>query len=209
MNGWNIDTLRSAVNECTNPSGRVEDCAIFTPSLQTEAEQATCKIQDVPSTLKKDNCAGPAAGLCGNVPVQYGPEYAAPLKPADTAAPAAPTISSVAPVPVQSYAPARSKVTDKYGGGISVYNVKPTPAAAAPAKEEPAAAPVVTSAAKVEDATPTDTEGSIISTKTETIDGVVYEIAIKEVVKTTTVLERRKRHVHAHARREHGLGGRN
>ncbi|KAH7079756.1 hypothetical protein FB567DRAFT_533286 [Paraphoma chrysanthemicola] len=205
INGWNIDVLQSAVNDCTNPSGRVEDCIHFQPSLQTEAEQATCKIQDMPSALKKDDCAGPAKGLCGNVPVQYGPEYANPLKPGSGAKPTAkPEISSVAPVPVQSYAPARSEGP----GGISKYDVKnpativPLAAPTPTLEYTPEVAPVVTPAPKPEPAN----GAKIISTSTYTKDGIVYEVAIEEVEVIVTVTEgqykhKHRRHADAHARR--------
>ena len=214
INGWNVDTLQSAVSNCTNPSGRVEDCPVFSGSLQTEAEQGECKIQSMPKALDNDDCAGPSDRLCGNVPVQYGPEYAAPLKGGDKSDEETikPTLSSVAPVPTLSYASARSKgATDAYGGGISVYAVKTsaTPAASeakstsiSAAAYEAAPAPAVTAAAVVADAAEDD---SIISTTTYTKDGVVYEVAIKEVIQTVTVEAKRRRHAHKH-RRDHAHG---
>ncbi|KAJ4411445.1 hypothetical protein N0V91_001229 [Didymella pomorum] len=210
MNGWNTNTLRAAVNDCTNPSGRVEDCQHFT-NLQTEAEQGECKIEDIPTALLNDDCGGPSNGLCGNVPVQYGPEYASALQPGATDKPTGgASLTSVAPVPTQSYAPARSK--NSYG--VSVYNVKTSASAgpyntdsleiAAPSKaaavsSEAPAAPAITASPSLDDAAP---EGSIISTKIYTEGGVVYEVAIEEVVITTTVDSAfRRRHVHAHRRR--------
>lgn len=208
INGWNIDTLQAAVNDCTNPSGRVEDCVHFASSLQTEAEQGQCKIESVPDILTNDNCAGPADGLCGNVPVQYGPQYANPLEPGSEGEEPTviPSITDVAPVPTQSYAPARSKITDKWGGGISVYNVKPSALAAEPAP----AAPAITPAADINDAPKSDADGSIVSTTTYTLSGTVYEVAIKEVIQTVTVeaayKNKLRRHAHVHRRdREHGL----
>jgi len=202
INGWNIDTLQSAVDTCTNLSGRVEDCPVFSGKLQTEAEQGTCKIQDTPSALKNDNCSGPADGLCGDVPVQYGPQYANPLKPgAGGGEPSAkPTLSSAAPVPTQGYAPAHSEGA----AGVSVYNVKSSAPAAAPA------APAITPAAVAQNSAPND--GGVISTSTYTKDGVVYEVCIKEVEVTVTVTEgaeatpsHYRRHAHMHRRGEHGL----
>ena len=151
-----------------------------------------------------------ADGLCGNVPVQYGPQYANPLQPGDKddEDPVTPIISSVAPVPTQSYAPARSKgATDAYGGGLSVYNVKETPSPAKSSAPAAPAAPAVTQAPKAEDAVEDD---GIVSTTTYTSEGVVYEVAIKEVAVTVTVDAKRRRHAHMHRRnREHGLLGRN
>jgi hypothetical protein len=195
INGWNIDTLKAAVNDCTNPSGRVEDCQHFTSNLQTEAEQGTCKIESMPKILSVDDCDGPSDGLCGNVPIQYGPEYAAPLEAGATEKPTM-TVSigsSAASVPTQSYAPARSKVTDKWGGGISVYDVKTSDVPAAPA---------VTASPNLEDAAAP--EGKIVSTSTYTKDGIVYMVAIEEVYVTVTADAAAKRRRHVHARR-HGV----
>lgn len=211
MNGWNIDTLQSAVNDCTNPSGRVEDCIHFIDSLNSEDEmQNQCKIQDVPKILSDDNCAGPANGLCGDVPVQYGPGYAAPLTAgAGGGEPTVvPSLSSLA-VPTQSYAPARSEVN-----GISVYDVPTSAAAPSYAAVSAAAAPAVTAAADIKQAPKQDVDGSIISTTTYTSAGTVYEVAIKEVAVTVTVEDnsykaKHRRHAHLHRRdREHGLLGR-
>lgn len=193
MNGWDVNVLQSAVEQCTNPSGLTSDCPVFNNRLQSEPEMSQCKIQDLPKALSNDNCAGPAKGLCGDVKVQYGPGYAAPLKPGNdnTEPTAKPEISSIAAVPTQSYAPARSEGA----GGISVYNINPDPAAAA-----------VTPAPAAEDAAGAD--GSIVRTTTYTSAGTVYEIAIKEVVQYVTVdAAAKKRHAHVHARRdrEHGL----
>jgi hypothetical protein len=196
INGWNIDTLKAAVNDCTNPSGRVEDCQHFTGNLQTEAEQGTCKIEAMPRVLSVDDCDGPTDGLCGNVPIQYGPEYAAPLEAGATEKPTM-TVSiatSAASVPTQSYAPARSKVTDKWGGGISVYDVKTSDAPAAPA---------ITPSANLEDAAAP--EGKIVSTSTYTKDGIVYVVAIEEVYVTVTADAAAKRRRHVHAHRRHGV----
>ncbi|KAF7442882.1 DUF1996 multi-domain protein [Pyrenophora tritici-repentis] len=107
MNGWDVDTLQQAVDTCTNLSGRVEDCPVFSGSLQTELEQNMCKIKEMPKILDDDDCAGPVEGLCGNVPVQYGPGYADPAGAASPGKPNKPVLSSVE-MSTQSYAPARS-----------------------------------------------------------------------------------------------------
>jgi hypothetical protein len=206
MNGWNIDTLQSAVDTCTNESGRVEDCPIFTPSLQTEAQQGQCDIQKMPAALRNDDCAGPAKGLCGNVPVQYGPGYAAPLEGGSSDAPtAAPIVSSSAiPVPTQSYAPAHSKGA----GGISVFNVATSAVAEAVssilAPVPSPAAPIITPA-PAKQAVDDAANGKIVSTTTYTSNGIEYVVAIEEVEVVVTVTDdgaykrSNKRHAHAKA----------
>ncbi|KAF1848139.1 WSC domain-containing protein [Cucurbitaria berberidis CBS 394.84] len=215
INGWNIDTLQAAVNDCTSLSGLVEDCPHFAGSLQTQAQQGECKIKDLPKALDNDDCAGPAKGLCGNVPVQYGPGYANALKNGGHGKEPTvkPTLSSAAPVPTQSYASAKSKVE-----GVDVYNVQPSSAAASvyivvaaakptpaykasPAAPEPIK-PTVTVAADIKNAPKTNEDGSILSTTTYTSAGTVYEVAIKEVAVTVTVEEpakyKNRRHAHLH-----------
>jgi len=219
MNGWDIDTLQEAVTTCTNPSGRVEDCPVFANSLQTELEQNMCKIEDMPKALQHDNCAGPSSdGICGNVPIQYGPGYADPIGADKPNKPSKPTHSSV-DLPTQSYAPARSTAA----GGISVYNVDVNVAPSSSSSSSSSSSPSPsspTSAAPIAAITPVvevgigagagDEDGNIISTSTYVKDGVVYEVVIKEVITYVTVDAKRRRHSHKHRRnREHGLLGRN
>lgn len=230
INGWNVDTLQAAVDQCTNLSGRVEDCPVFSGSLQSEPKMGTCEIQKMPSTLEADDCVGPTKGLCGDVPVQYGPGYANPLGPLSPLLPGSPDktsslVISSAPVPTQSYAPARSEGP----GGVSVYNVKPSPApkpepapapapAPAPKPVEPQNVPVVEKPAPAPPApivTPAPAKpegaanpGKIIGTSSYTSNGIEYVVAIEEVEVIVYVTEdskkmRNKRHAHAkaHARR--------
>lgn len=209
MNGWDIDTLQEAVDTCTNESGRVEDCPVFANSLQTEQEQNTCKIEEMPKNLKDDDCSGPTEGICGNVSIQYGPGYANPIGGDKPSKPSKPTHSSVE-LPTQSYAPARSTAA----GGISVYNVDVNAAhsSSSPAPSSPTSAAPVAAITPVVDAGigAGDKDGKIISTSTYVKDGVVYEVVIKEVITYVTVDAKRRRHSHKHRRnREHGLLGRN
>jgi len=59
INGWNVDFLQRAIHTCTNPSGNIEDCSLFT--LQDES----CNQFTPPEQLRTENCAGPRGGLCG------------------------------------------------------------------------------------------------------------------------------------------------
>ncbi|KAH0564959.1 hypothetical protein GP486_001653 [Trichoglossum hirsutum] len=109
ITGWDPDFLQSAVTNCTNPSGQVEDCQLFNSTLQSESEQQKHKIA-IPPELQSDDCIGLRSGLPGNVPVQSGPGYASevfqnppqptsrtvpntPTSPATTIASASPSIS--------------------------------------------------------------------------------------------------------------------
>lgn len=201
MSGWNVQTLTNAIRDCTSDSGKVEDCPHFT--LQDESAMLECKF-DVPEVLADENCAGPADGLCGNVPIQYGPEYAS-TQAAQTSPPAISTTShaSTPLVPTLSYSTGReSFASDAYGGGVTVAKI------ASKATD----APSVTPAPGAND----DEDGEIIGTTTFTSAGAVYEVAIEEEIVYVTATggsyatpaAKHKRHMHHghHAnRREHGL----
>ncbi|KAI1485875.1 hypothetical protein F5X96DRAFT_290900 [Biscogniauxia mediterranea] len=78
MNGWDEDFLQSAIDQCTNLSGRVEDCSVFTNNgpLQTLDEMTSCKFE-MPSVLADEDCAtANLTSLPGNVQIQYGPQPA-------------------------------------------------------------------------------------------------------------------------------------
>lgn len=210
LNGWSTDILGNAIQQCTNPSGLLSDCPVF--ELQTEDEGSKCQFE-MPQELSVDNCAGPAPGLCGNVPVQFGPEYATGLlQPgvtgSATAAPTTIATEDISAVPTLSYTTAKSAVTDQFGGGISVAMEgqesigpdSPEPAPATPTPEAPAPAPtsapiapetpVVTPEAPVPTSAPAQAAppaGDIISTSVYTQGGTVYEIAIQQVQVTVTV----------------------
>ncbi|EME42972.1 hypothetical protein DOTSEDRAFT_72402 [Dothistroma septosporum NZE10] len=119
--GWkSADFLGQAIETCTNASGEVEDCPLFT--LQNDADAAQCTFP-MPETFKGDDCAGPRDGLPVGVPVQYGPEpatkYAVPGREgvATTAVPqtsAPATYSQSAPV----YSPVNPSDTKTAEGGI-------------------------------------------------------------------------------------------
>ena len=205
INGWDIDFLQSAVDTCTNPSGEIEDCPLF--DVISEEEAAKCTL-NMPKVLAKDDCAGPSDGLCGNVPIQYGPGYASALNAGGTAVP---TIASSLPastgsgavttsimaVPTLSYKTATGAVTDSYGGGISIANVngdisqngektnspKTTLVTISSTSIAAAATPIVTSAP----ASAPAGSANIVSTTTYTSAGTVYEVAIQEVDVYVTV----------------------
>ncbi|KAL2354780.1 WSC domain-containing protein [Cryomyces antarcticus] len=140
--GWDPKFLQNAVDTCTNLSGNVEDCPLFT--LQSDSDSAKCTFE-VPSEVAHDNPAGPRDGLALSVPVQAGPEYATvyPVVTNGQAAPSsqAPKKSSAAPssivtppsMPTLSYSAATKTATDAYGGGIAVAQAVSSSAAASSA----------------------------------------------------------------------------
>ncbi|EON62954.1 hypothetical protein W97_02180 [Coniosporium apollinis CBS 100218] len=205
INAWDIDFLQRAVDTCTNPSGRIEDCPLFT--IQDDSVSTSCKF-DMPKKLKDEDCAGPGDGLCGNVPIQSGPDYASHLKAGKTESPSLSELpsSTVAPtlVPTLSYTSGGVSVTDSQGGGIVV------PAAAATVRvADEAAAPIITAPAMYEaevDDSPKDDKSR--STSRYTSGGAEYHVVYEEevVTVTATTTQHAKRSRHIHHRRNHGQG---
>jgi hypothetical protein len=64
QNGWNIATLQQAIGSCTNLSGVIEDCSIF--SLQPPSQAGQC-ILPPPAAVANESCVGTQSGLCGNI----------------------------------------------------------------------------------------------------------------------------------------------
>ncbi|KAI0205102.1 hypothetical protein F4808DRAFT_273182 [Astrocystis sublimbata] len=80
MTGWAPEFLQEAIETCTNPSGALTDCGLFTSNgpLQSESEQQECKYKK-PLMLAAENDDGKALKqLPGNVQIQDGPESATP-----------------------------------------------------------------------------------------------------------------------------------
>ncbi|PLN77645.1 hypothetical protein BDW42DRAFT_155499 [Aspergillus taichungensis] len=77
IQGWEQDVLEAAVEQCTNPSGEVEDCPVF--ELQSEIEQKLCTF-DLPDLLKDEDVEKCSGGLPNKILIEYGPEDAFPIK---------------------------------------------------------------------------------------------------------------------------------
>lgn len=74
LNGWDVDLLQRATDECTNESGRVEDCPVF--KLRPDAVAEGCKL----ASKVNEDVQGPFSKLPGCNPVQKGPERAQLIK---------------------------------------------------------------------------------------------------------------------------------
>lgn len=67
MSGWEVDVLQEAIETCTNESGELSDCPVFT--LQSEAEAEQCLLE-TPANLASENATGPGlVSLPGDVAV--------------------------------------------------------------------------------------------------------------------------------------------
>lgn len=205
--GWEQTnfTLQEAVDSCTNLSGEIEDCPLFT--VISEAEQNQCHF-DMPTVLANEDIDGPLASLPGDVSLAWGPG------PADAAASGSESSTTVT-MPTLSYTPG---VTATNNGSVVPGNIfKITPTTTTTTE------PGVTDAAAT-----TDAAGSVITLATSTYtysgasgDVTISEIVIEEAVTwvtemtTTTVLvseptaaaRLRHRDAHAHAH-QHRYAGR-
>lgn len=74
VNGWDIDTLQQATDECTNNSGNIKDCHVFNDDLFTADEQQACRTP--PSV--DEQVTGVLEALPGCNEPTDGPEYAPP-----------------------------------------------------------------------------------------------------------------------------------
>ncbi|RDA90227.1 hypothetical protein CP533_1081 [Ophiocordyceps camponoti-saundersi (nom. inval.)] len=97
MMGWDEAFLQKAVDTCTNPSGRIEDCPLF--DVVDKSEACQCALESLPASVQDEDVKGPMARLPGgrdNHEIKEKPGYAGPVptlkytpghKPTDPAAP--------------------------------------------------------------------------------------------------------------------------
>lgn len=200
MMGWDEQFLQSAVNTCTNPSGRIEDCPLF--NVVDHAKATSCNMQkkNLLSSILSDNIKGPANILPGNVKITYKDG-----KPSDSE-----TNSEAKP-----YKPG-SQPTNKASplpGNVFKEKAKESSSAPAPPPPPPTtSAPPPPAHAAAEKPTPTP---SFWSTQFVTEGNVVSKILWAEQVVTVTEgvpaeatatvvpvpARKRRSHLHGHARR--------
>jgi Domain of unknown function (DUF1996)/WSC domain len=73
VNGWDVDTLQRAINECLSSDGDIEECPVF--SFYSDDINNGCKI---PASVY-ESVTGDLTDLPGCNPVQSGPEVAVPV----------------------------------------------------------------------------------------------------------------------------------
>ncbi|KAJ6789037.1 hypothetical protein PWT90_10987 [Aphanocladium album] len=211
MMGWDKSFLQQAIETCTNPSGRIEDCPLF--DVVDQATATSCKLdKPLPKSLLGEvkNLLGPLSNLPGGLSI-FGdngnpllPEIGgddtptATSKPTLSYTPGAQATNSASPLPGQVF-----KQVDSDADSSS---------AAAPAPTTPTA-PVAVAAA-VTEAPTTTAEPSYYSTQYitngNTVSMIFWEeelVTVTETAQATatqTVVapaKRRRSHFHAHARR--------
>ena len=233
MAGWSPGFLQQAINQCTDGSGDVAACKLFT--LNTEAEMNQCKFPPPPE-LKNENCQGPVQGLPGGNTVQRGPEAAVPNKPGQSAAPPSSSASKSAPAPTSSASSLVSSVPAQYSSPASSSSSSEPQSAGASrpgsttgdlvlanavstgirVPASPAtSAPAVTSAPAPSSASADSASAApCVSTTTIIRDGTQYDVCVVDEVETVTAPaapsdapQNYKRHLHEHKvfhQRQHG-----
>ncbi|KAK3308781.1 uncharacterized protein B0T15DRAFT_118402 [Chaetomium strumarium] len=202
ISGWDAEFLQQAVDTCTNLSGRVQDCPLF--SLQSEERQRSCKMR-IPSFVASEKVAGLIGdALPGNVPIKYGPD---PVN-------GEPQTSSVSvPVPTVGYTPGTTVTGSDYlpGGVFRESSTTTTATTTSTATKADAlndegptttAAPSSPNAAGYEVvATQYVTDGNIVS-KLVVVEAVQYVVSATETVTVTAPTSSLKARRGIHMRRQ-------
>lgn len=208
MMGWDTALLQKAIDTCTNESGNIEDCSIFT--IQSDEDCAKCTLE-TPPELKGEDCAGPRNGLCGErrhyKPKKSKPETydEGPVLYNEKPAPK-PKMPETYPDTFEQKQHAPPPHKPKYNKSKPVKEhtrkikdvAEPSSYAPAEAKTTP---PAVYKASE---------DQEVVSTRTYTSDGCVYEVVIVEEEETVTATSTatytepptyNRRHLNAHNHR--------
>lgn len=214
--GWKSkDYLQQALDTCTNPSGQISDCPLFT--LQDDSDAAQCTFE-LPEVLHGDDCDGPRDGLPVNVPIQYGPENATKYPVAGRQGVATSSMSSTSAPSTFSeqqstmtYSPANPTSTSSAQLGIVVaaassgangaigpqkssgsYETSSSSEYSSSSKASSSIEPSSSTEAASSSITASpsmktaEVDGDIVSTSYITMDNTVIEMAIEEVDVTVT-----------------------
>lgn len=202
FNGWDEQLLKKAIQTCTNPSGRIEDCPVFT--IQDKDEALKCSMQgQMPTAISQENVKGPMSQLPGNGESSGGEKAPSNVNQ-----------------PSSSHDSSSDKSSDE-DNSLSGQSMKDSVAPAIPAPSKFVVPAMNTEAAQLEvkpipapTAAPADVP-SYYSTQYITKGNVVSVVyLLKEVVTTTEVRDetvtvpanvhyRRAAHLRAHGHRKH------
>lgn len=215
--GWDEGFLQEASNQCTDLSGKIEDCPLFT--IQPLDNSTACNIAEsnMPAQLAKDVAAGGATTLPGNPPIvstgDASDAAASVSVSASSSAPSSPVSVSVSIAPAAStptsseQQPPSSSAATASGGQYApdaVFAAKSPSSSDAPAEVSTAATPsssppAVTPAPSPAFQSSASTQ-SYFSTEYQTKGQEVVEVLWVEDVVTVTAPSARKRHLHKHRR---------
>jgi hypothetical protein len=158
--GWKGDLLQKAADTCTNPSGKIGDCPVFT--IQDEDHQVACGLKKIPQKLVQEVVSGMVGtSLPGGVQIQYGPGPATQAKPS-------PSPTATVEVPTVSYSPGTTGTSS--GSVLPGQVFKETAHSKGPAD---VAAPATTSDAAPSPSAPATSEPTASPAKPTFIAGIV------------------------------------
>ncbi|KAL9093648.1 MAG: hypothetical protein Q9159_000177 [Coniocarpon cinnabarinum] len=135
MMGWQKGHLQNAIETCTNPSGEVSDCPLFT--LNSEDDMNQCKFETLPQAAEP-GCTGPMQGLPGGNQLSNGPEPVIPMKGAAGSSSVS-TSSKSTPASPHPYSPTASRATSAYKPSSYAVSSQP-PAKSTPISSDPQSA---------------------------------------------------------------------
>ncbi|KAL5313621.1 hypothetical protein ACEPPN_018042 [Leptodophora sp. 'Broadleaf-Isolate-01'] len=173
MMGWDEAFLQSAVNTCTNLSGKIEDCPLF--DIQSVSDFSSCEL-DLPKAIANEEVLSALPAIPGNPMIANGPGYAAGA----TAGGAMPTnnggTTGTVVAPTLSYTPGVSLAsTETYvPGGIFAAKVSSTSEAGFAALEVADPTPTPTPSPSPAQATTLLTTSAPSVPATATEDGVAF-----------------------------------
>ncbi|KAI1437518.1 hypothetical protein GGR50DRAFT_77656 [Xylaria sp. CBS 124048] len=200
MSGWDQSFLQSAVDTCTNESGELGDCGVFTSNgpLLTQAEQGQCKF-NMPSVLANENVLDVLKELPGGLPIQNGPQSA-------TLPGSAPTVQANSkPSPTPHAVPSRDTHADDAAVASVAVGGNAAPIVSSPPAITPAPQGVPAS----------EPSFQVVSTQYTTIGDVVEEVVwvqpvvyvTKDTVSTVTVPASAPKKVRGHNHHRHVVAG--
>lgn len=205
ITGWDEDFLQKACDTCTNESGRIEDCPIFT--VKDKEDRTTCEIpeKNIPLAAAKDQLLSKLSSLPGDVQIFSGPERA-PSHDLPGLEKPSPSSEVSASVPTLGYSAATAEPSGLKAGGL--FAETPESSSESSSSDAPSSsAAAVTSAPSAPAPTPTQ---SFFSTQYATKGNTVEEVFWVEEEVTTTIMatqtmtvganKERKRHLHKHRR---------
>jgi hypothetical protein len=227
LTGWDEDFLQSAIETCTNESGRIEDCPLF--NIVDESTAKSCEM-NLPRELADEDVEGPMAKLPGGILNQIGGIIGDLVKPTQTAVSYAPgntPDNAASPLPGDVFHEGAASVAPAAPTTLTTQPAAPTEAVVVGAAQVPAEAPVeepssaappppppaeTTPAPEVAPVAEDDdryfstqyiTNGNVVS-KILWYEEQVTVTAVEDSTTTVVVDSQRKRHVaHMHA---HGHG---
>lgn len=189
--GWDPEFLQQAVDTCTNLSGEIQDCPLFT--IQDSSVYNSCNIT-VPADLTSEDVTGPMSELPGNVAIQSGPALAIEGLTVGATGVASSTASStnaVPTLPVSAGSTIYASASETYAVG-GVFDILSTSSTSIPSSSSVAtsssssSSSVVTPAAMLSSAVSSAAAETFVSTQWTTSGHAAIEIFWAEETVTVT-----------------------